>query len=365
MRIVVAADKFSGSLTQAEVAAAVTAGVHDVDPTAQVDVVPVADGGDGTVDAFVAAGWERVVVTAAGPTGEPGPASYARRGTIVVVELAAVCGRLRLPGGVPAPLTATTTGLGEVVAAAVAAGATDVVVGLGGSASTDGGAGMLQALGVVLRDGAGRDLGPGGAALAHVTTVDLTRRRPRWAGVRLTAATDVANGLLGVDGAAAVYGPQKGATAADVTRLDAALERFATATGRPELAAVPGAGAAGGTGFGLLLLGATIRPGVDLVLDVAGFDDLVRGADLVVTGEGSLDRQSLSGKTVTGVARRAAAAGVRVVAVAGRCPLTPDELATVGVGAVATLQALEPDLDRSMAGAASLLRRAIRGLLEG
>ncbi len=361
MRIVVAPDKFKGSLPAAGVAAAVAAGLRDAWRDAEVVAVPVADGGEGTVDAAVAAGFERVPVTTAGPVGDPVRASYARRGEVAVAELACVCGLARRPAGRTAPLTASSFGAGEVVRAALEAGTRLIVLGVGGSASTDGGAGLLQALGARVLDDHGVPVGPGGAGLDDVATLDLTGLL-RFGGVTLTLAADVDNPLTGPDGAAAVYGPQKGASPAEVARLDAGLRRWAgvvaAAVGQ-DWSRAPGAGAAGGVGFAALaVLGARLRPGIELVLDLTGLDSRLAGADLVITGEGSLDGQSLAGKAPVGVARAAARHGVPVVAVAGRNALTADELAAAGIEAVYPLTDLEPDLGRCHTEAAGLLYRA-------
>ena len=361
MKIVVAPDKFKGSLPATQVAAAIAAGLHAGRPGAEVVTIPVADGGEGTVDAAVAAGFERVPVTAAGPAGDPVRASYARRGEVAVVELAGVCGLARLPGGRPAPLSASSFGAGEVLRAALEAGARRIILGVGGSASTDGGAGLLQALGARVLDTSGEPVRPGGAGLREVAALDLTRLHRALYSAEIILAADVDNPLTGPDGAAEVYAPQKGASPAEVAALATGLCRWAavvaTAVGR-DWSRAPGAGAAGGVGFAALaVLGATRRPGIELVLDLAGFETALDGADLVITGEGSLDAQSLAGKTPVGVARAAARRGIGVVAVAGRSTLREAELATAGITAVYPLSDLEPDLERCRAEAARLLRR--------
>lgn len=247
-RVLIAPDKFKGSMTAAQVGAAVAAGIRQVLPDASVTVVPVADGGDGTVAAALAAGFTAIPVVATGPTGEPVDTTYARRDDLAVVELADVSGLLRLPDGKLAPMSATSRGTGEVIAAAVAAGCRRVVLGIGGSAGTDGGAGLLQALGARLLDAEGTEIGGGGAALAQVATMDLTALRERMADVEITVACDVDNPLTGPHGAAAVYGPQKGADDRQVTALDAALTHWAdivAATTGADRRDVPGAGAAG------------------------------------------------------------------------------------------------------------------------
>ncbi|MGN9780090.1 glycerate kinase [Nonomuraea sp. ZG12] len=368
--VLVAPDKFKGSLTAAEVAAVVAAALEAGPGVAAVEL-PVADGGDGTVDAAVACGFTRVTISVTGPTGEPVDASYARRGDTAVVELAEASGLRRLPGG-PEPLTATSHGTGELVADAVKQGATRVVLGLGGSACTDGGAGLVRALGARLLDAAGDDLPPGGAALRDLERIDVSGLLDLSA-VEIVVASDVDNPLLGPHGAAAVYGPQKGATPDQVRVLEAALSRLAAVATRTHglvgavehddrprpmgVAGAPGAGAAGGVGFAALaFLHADVQPGIDYLLDLLGFNDLVKGARLVITGEGSLDEQSLRGKAPVGVAQAAAKAGVPVVAVCGRRTLSDADLQAAGITAAYALTDLEPDPERCMAEAAALLR---------
>jgi glycerate kinase len=361
MRVVVAPDKFKGSLTAAQVAARVAAGLARAAPGAEVVEMPVADGGDGTLEAAVEAGYRRVPVRAEGPTGEPVETAYAERDGVAVVELADVSGLGRLPGGRLAARTASSYGTGQVIRAALDAGCRRVVLGIGGSAGTDGGAGLVQALGGRLAGEHGGEVGRGGAALAAVRSLDLAGLHPALATAEVVVASDVDNPLLGPRGAAAVYGPQKGASPADVAELDAALARWADAvrraTGRDE-AATPGAGAAGGVGFAVLaVLGATLAPGIDLVLDLVGFRAVLPGAGLVITGEGSLDGQTLHGKAPAGVAAAARASGIPVVAVAGRSLLSPSELEPAGILAAYALTDLEPDPGRCMAEAGPLLER--------
>jgi glycerate 2-kinase len=360
-RVVLAPDKFKGSLTAAEVAEALAAGLVDILPQLETIMLPVADGGDGTVAAALSAGFDKITVDAVGPTGEPVQASYALDGDRALVELAAVVGLSMLPGGRLDPLGSHTYGLGLVIADAIRRGATTVVLGLGGSASTDGGAGMVQALGARLLDSRGRDLPPGGGRLAGLARLDLEPLRAVLSGVTIIVASDVDNPLLGPNGAAAVFGPQKGAGPEELERLEQGLQHWASivseATGRDD-AACAGAGAAGGAGFAALaLFDAEIRPGIELILDLIDFDRRVLGADLVVTGEGSLDEQSLAGKAPIGVARAAARSGVPVVAVAGRLQLSPLRLREAGIAAAYALTELEPDLDRCIANASPLLRR--------
>ncbi len=303
----------------------------------------------------------------AGPTGEPVDTGYAVRDGVAVVELADACGLDRLPGGHLAPLTASSLGFGEAIAAALSAGCRRIVLGIGGSASTDGGAGMLTGLGARLLDADATVLPPGGAALEHLDRVDLTGLHPSIGSTEFVLASDVDNPLLGATGAAAVYGPQKGATPDDVARLEEALRRWSIGLARAvapaadpsgqSAADLPGAGAAGGVGFAALsVLHAQARPGIDLLLELTGFHEQLSAADLVITGEGSLDSQTLHGKAPAGVAAAARRSGVPVIAVAGRNLLQHGELAAAGVSAVYALLDIEPDPAVCMADAARLLR---------
>ena len=360
MRVVVAPDKFKGSLTAVDVAARVSAGLRSVIADLEIIQAPVADGGDGTVDAAVAAGFDRIAVVATGPTGQPVQTCYARRGDEAVIEMASVCGLLLLPDGELEPVTSSSYGLGEVVLSAVRAGSRRIVVGIGGSASTDGGAGFLQALGIRVFGKQGTDVPRGGSALADVATVDLSTLPAEFVGVEIVVASDVDNPLTGLNGAAAVYGPQKGASPAQVGELDAGLIHWAAVVARAtgaDHAATAGAGAAGGVGFAMAALGATVRPGIDLVLDLIGFTAALSKADLVITGEGSLDAQTLAGKAPIGVANAARAAGVPVVAVCGRRLLSSQDLARAGFVATYALTDIEADVTTCMAQAGPLLER--------
>jgi glycerate 2-kinase len=358
MRVVLAPDKFKGCLTAGEVADALSAGLVRGRPGVETIKLPVADGGDGTVAAALTSGFTKIVVDAVGPTGKPIRAPYALDGNRAVVELAAVVGLDLLPDARPDPLGSSTYGLGLVMADAVARGAELIVLGLGGSASTDGGAGMVQALGVRLLDADGHELGRGGGALTRLARIDLTGLA-RLSAVTIMVASDVDNPLLGPAGAAAVFGPQKGATPADIVALEQGLSTWARIVGAAtgsDLADTPGAGAAGGTAYAALaVLDADLTPGIELILSLIGFENRLAGVDLVITGEGSLDEQSLAGKAPVGVARAAARAGVPVVAVAGRTRLSRARLAEAGIAAAYPLSDLEPDPVRSIADAPRLL----------
>jgi glycerate kinase len=349
--VVIAPDKFKGTLTAAQVAEHVAAGLDRACPGLRSVQVPVADGGDGTVDAAQAAGYRRVETGVCGPTGIATAAAFAFGEGTAIIESAQASGLSRLPDGAPAPLTASSRGVGELVLAAVRMRAKRIVLGLGGVASTDGGAGLVTALGARLLDESGAQLPPGGAALARLHRIDISELKDL-SGTEVIVATDVDNPLLGAHGAAAVYGPQKGASARDVRSLEDGLTRWADVAERT-LGRVSrdehGAGAAGGLGFAALaFLGATMRPGIELMLDLLSFAGHLPGAQLVITGEGALDTQTLRGKAPFGVARATAAVtpDLPVVAVAGVCSLTPEQLRPAGISAAYALTDIEPDLNR-------------------
>ncbi|KOV88608.1 glycerate kinase [Streptomyces sp. NRRL WC-3618] len=364
----IAADKFKGSLTAVEVAERVSAGLRKAAPGVEIESLPVADGGDGTVAAAVAAGFARREVRVTGPLGHEVTAAFALRGDTAVVEMAEASGLQRLPAGVFGPLTASTYGSGELLRAALDAGARTIVFGVGGSATNDGGAGMLTALGARFLDADGAPVPPGGGGLAGLVTADLSGLDARLADVDLVLASDVDNPLTGPTGAPAVYGPQKGASPDDVAALDGALAHYAkvleTVIGwkAAEYAAAPGAGAAGGIGYGALVMGARFRPGIEVMLDVLGFADAVDRATLVITGEGSLDEQTLHGKAPAGVAAAARAQGREVVAVCGRLALRPEALGRAGIRRAYPLTEIEPDLAKCVSDAGPLLERVAENI---
>ncbi|WP_157802306.1 glycerate kinase [Diaminobutyricimonas aerilata] len=324
MRVVIAPDSFKGSLTAREVAAAIAAGWREQRPDDELVLVPLADGGEGTLDAMEQAmpdAARRSAGTVTGPDGRPVAGEYlALPGGVAVVELAQSSG-LPLMGGLD-PLHATTRGLGEVIGRALDDGATSIVVGLGGSASTDGGAGALRALGLRLLDEHGADVSDGGAALLEVRTVDRSGLRPIPGGV--TLLSDVTAPLLGPTGAAAVFGPQKGAAEHDVALLDRALAHFASLLGGDP--SVAGTGAAGGTGFGLLAAyDARIVSGADHLAALVGLPERIAASDLVLSGEGRFDEQSLGGKIVGRTLATARAAGVPAGVIAGQITTAPPQ----------------------------------------
>lgn len=361
MRVVVAPDSFKGSLSAVEVCAAVEAGVRRGAPHAEVAAVPMADGGEGTLDCFLRArGGAAVEVAATDPLGRPVKARYALSGDgrSAVVELAAASGLPLVEDVPPDPMNAATTGTGELIADAVRRGARDVLVCVGGSASTDGGAGLLRALGVRFLDAAGEELPPGGAALARLASIDDSAVPDAVRATRFRVACDVANPLVGPDGAAAVFGPQKGASPAQVAELDAALTVFADvlAARGVRVHDLPGAGAAGGTCGGLAgLLGAEPSGGALLVAEAVGLPSALTGADLVITGEGRVDGQSAGGKVVSAVAALARGRGVPCVALAGGVAGPLDELHALGLTAAFSLADGPRTLEELKANAAPLL----------
>ncbi len=356
--VLVAPDSFKGSLTSVEVARALADGWQRARHDDTILLCPLADGGEGTLAAIEAAGgWKRQTALVRDPLGRPITADWLRSddGTRAAIEMAAASGLSLLAPSERDAAGATSIGTGDLIRAALDAGVTSLVLGIGGSATTDGGAGLLTGLGAV----ADRD-GP---------TADLSALDPRLSGVGLEVACDVTNPLLGPSGAAATYGPQKGASPTDVTDLDARLARFAdaldVASGRSERE-TPGAGAAGGVGYALLSLGDrfarfALRPGIDLVMDATDFDARLAGADLVVTGEGRIDAQTAFGKTALGVAKRARSAGVPCIAVGGGVePAGIEALASVGAIAVPVVERPQTVDEAMNAGIEPLVRCGTR-----
>jgi glycerate kinase len=323
MRLLVAPQEYKGTLTAVEAAEAMVAGLRRLFPDAEVDIAPMADGGPGTAEALQrASGGEWRSATVHDPLMRLIEARWLRRpdGT-AVIECAEASGLLRLLPSELDPLRASTFGTGELIAAALDAGCRDFIIGLGGSATNDGGAGMAQALGYRLLDASGDDLQPGGAALLRLVRIDVAGALEALESARFVAATDVRNPLCGPEGASAVYGPQKGASPADVNVLDSALRHFAAVIQQDlglEIANVPGAGAAGGLGAGVVaFLGARIESGAEVVGRAAGLEGRVRACDAVITGEGRLDGQTAFGKATAYVARRARAGRRPVVCLPG------------------------------------------------
>lgn len=362
MKIVIAPDSFKESLSAPEVAAAIARGWQQVFPEAECLLRPMADGGEGTVDALLAAvGGQRRECRVRGPLGEPVAAHWGWLGQdTAVIEMAAASGLHRVPRERRNARLASSYGTGELILQALDAGARRIILGLGGSASNDAGAGLLQALGMRLLDARGKELGPGGAALAGLERLDPGALDARLRGVRIEVAADVDNPLCGPRGASAVFGPQKGATPEQVVELDAALGRFAAVVAAAlgeDHARFPGAGAAGGLGFAArAFLAASFRPGIELVAELSGLAAAVAGADLVITGEGRMDAQTLHGKAPVGVARVAKRAGVPVIALAGSLGEGYQALHDAGIEAAFSLAPGPISLEQALASAAEQLQ---------
>ena len=342
LRVLVAPDSFKGTFSSVVVAAALAEGWSAFRPDDTVSLTPMADGGEGTLDAVEASGgWDRHAVAAKDPLMRTMTAAFLRDGDRAVVEMASASGLSCLPLAERDAMAATTFGTGQILAAAIGLGCREIVIGFGGSATTDGGAGLLEALGARFRDEDGNDLAPGGGALGRLASVDLSDMPDVLSEVHLTVASDVTNPLLGGRGAAATYGPQKGATPDQVAELDRNLRRYADIIegliGRP-LRYESGTGAAGGAIFGLLSVAERfasfeVRPGVDVFMELTGFDEDVASADLVLTGEGLVDIQTGYGKTAMGVAERARAAGAATICFGGG--VTPEGAAFMhGLGVI-------------------------------
>lgn len=361
-KILIAPDSFKGTLTASEVCAAVSASATAVFPECSVISLPIADGGEGSVDCVLAAcGGARRRCIAAGPLFAPIEAYYGRLADGSAIVETAACAGLSLMRE-PSPITSTTYGVGELILNAAQNGAKRIVVGLGGSVTNDGGCGMAAALGVRFYKRDGAPFVPVGGTLGEIARIDVSEKSGYLSGVEIIAMCDVKNPLYGSRGAAHIFGPQKGASPADVEALDAGLRNLAAVVRSSlglDAAELPGAGAAGGMGYGMhVFLNARLQSGVDTVLDLVCFDELVRDADLVVTGEGKLDAQSGMGKAVGGVAARAGKAGVPVIAFVGG--VEGDDALTQGPDAVFTINRLPQPLSESAPQSGENLRKTAR-----
>ena len=374
--MVIAPDKFKGSVTALEAAAAMARGVARAAPEASIDQVPMADGGEGTTQALVAAtGGSIREAQVTGPMGEPVIACFGLLGDgrTAVLEMAAASGLVLVPAEKRNPLVTTTRGTGELLLAAVAAGAMRVVIGIGGSATNDGGAGLGQAIGFRLLDDQGRDLDPGGGKLDRLDRIDRSGRRRELAGVEIAVACDVTNTLCGPRGASAVYGPQKGADARMVEILDQNLAHFAAVVERDLGVAIrdlPGSGAAGGLGGGLVAFaGGKLEPGIALIIDAVGLAAKLENADLCLTGEGAIDAQSAFGKTAVGVARSARSLRCPTLALAGSIGSGARAVLDHGIDAYFAICPGPLSLELAIEQAQELLEQAteqaVRGFLAG
>ncbi|MEA4883616.1 MAG: glycerate kinase [Clostridia bacterium] len=369
MRVVVAPDSFKGSLTAAEVCQGVEDGFRRVFPDADIVSIPMADGGEGTVQSLVDATGGRIVEREArGPLGAPVKAFYGilGDGATAVIEMASASGLPLVESGRRNPLIATTWGTGELISAALDEGCRRFIVGIGGSATNDGGAGAAQALGAHLLDSDGMEIGPGGAELSRLARIDLSRMDPRVMESEFVVACDVDNPLTGPRGASAVYGPQKGATPEMVRKLDDALRNYSGIILRDlgmDINGMPGAGAAGGLGGGLVAFAhATLRRGVHIVRDTTQLREKMVGADLVITGEGRIDFQTLYGKTPMGVAEVAAELRIPVVVIAGSISDDARGLYDHGIGALLTIVKGPCTVDQAIERAEALVRDAAETL---
>lgn len=373
MRILIAPDKFKGSLTAVEAAAAIAEGALRVYPDAVATQFPVADGGEGTLEAAVAAGYEERINAVVGPILAPIGAAWALRkdgngGGTAVIETAQASGLAHMEPTPENSLRAHSYGCGQLIAAALDAGATEIVLGVGGSAMSDGGSGALRALGLKPLDAAGNVVPLGGGSLSDAVSLDASGLDPRLSAVTFRIAVDVQNPLYGSTGAAYVFGPQKGADDDAMEKLDAGLRNWASllreATGRD--VNVPGAGAAGGFPASFLAFTrATLEGGFALVAGLTGLDEQLKDADLVITGEGSMDSQSLTGKAPIALADAARERGIPVIVVAGRILVTPEDLAEHGVVAAAQLLDVADSPEDAVANAGKYLAWATRQVLEG
>ncbi|MDR3426845.1 glycerate kinase [Silvimonas sp.] len=369
MKIVIAPDSYKESLSALEVAIQIEAGFREVFPSADYLKMPMADGGEGTVQAMVeATQGRRIEVTVTGPSGEPVAAFYGLTGDgrTAVIEMAAASGLALLTPAQRNPLFTTSYGTGELIRAALDAGARHFILGIGGSATNDGGVGMAQALGARFITAEGKELGRGGAALAHLANIDLAGLDPRLAQSAIEVACDVDNPLTGPNGASAVFGPQKGATPEMVRQLDANLAHYAGIIQRDlglDVNNVAGAGAAGGMGAGMLaFLQGRLRAGGDIVAEAVGLDAAIRNADLVITGEGRMDGQTIHGKTPMAVALVAQRHGVPVIGIAGSLSGDVAVVYQHGIDAVFSVLHSASTLDEALVQAAQNVRLAARNV---
>ncbi|HAS6153173.1 TPA: glycerate kinase [Vibrio vulnificus] len=369
MKIVIAPDSYKESLTAMDVAIAIEKGFKQVLPDAHYVKLPMADGGEGTVQSMVdATGGTIIAHTVTGPLGQrvDGFFGLLGEGKIAVIEMAAASGLHLVSPELRNPLITTTLGTGELIKAALDHGVEHIIVGIGGSATNDGGIGMAQALGIKLLDAHGNALGYGGGELAKLATIDCSQLDPRLAQVRLEVACDVDNPLCGIKGASAVFGPQKGATPAMVTILDKNLAHYAAIIKQQlgvDVRDMAGAGAAGGMGAALLgLLNAELRPGIEIVMDAVRLDEIVANADLVITGEGRIDSQTIHGKTPIGVARTAKKHGLPVIGIAGCLSADCGVVHEHGLDAVFAVVNRSVDLPTALAEAAENVELTARNV---
>ena len=342
MKIVIAPDSFKGSASSSEIGRWIASGIHSVIPNCETVTIAIGDGGEGSLDSVLQSGFTAIECEVLGPVDNPVRAKFGLRDKTALIEMAQASGLAQLPEGRKSALSASSYGTGQLMKAALDNHATEIILAIGGSATTDAGAGALQALGARLRDASGNEIARGGAALSNCAEIDISNLDPRLAGVNFIVASDVTNSLLGDNGAARVFAPQKGATPEDVETLEKSLAHFASLIGA-DFADLPGAGAAGGFGYmAMALLNAQQRSGIDLILDLVNFDAQCAGADYIVTGEGRFDSQSLQGKAPWGILQRAQSRSIPTYLICGDA----DTHQSGDFAAVLTLTSLEPDREK-------------------
>jgi glycerate kinase len=351
MKIVIAPDSFKGSASSSDIARWIETGIHSVIPNCETHKIAIGDGGEGSLDAVLAAGFAAHSVEVLGPLGNVVAAEIAIKGDTAFIEMAQASGLSQLPGGKRNALKASSFGTGQLILAALNKGVTKIVLAIGGTATTDAGAGALQALGTKLIDSSGFEIAPGGAALIDCVSIDTSNLDPRLADISFTLASDVTNPLLGDNGAARVFSPQKGATPDQVEILERSITHFASLVGGG-YAIKPGAGAAGGFGFmAYAFLKAEARSGIDLILDLVEFDSKVEGADFIITGEGRFDSQSVQGKAPWGILQRASKLSIPTFLVCGDA----DTHQASGFAGIHTLTSIEADIEKCISEPAPLV----------
>ena len=370
MKVIISPDSFKGSVSAIEVAKSIEEAILTVEPTAKTVTMPVADGGEGTIEAIASCVQTEIhEMAVCGPMGEEAMAYYATidNGETAIVEMAQASGLPMVPVEERNPLVSTTYGTGELMKAALDNGCKKMIIGIGGSATNDGGAGALAALGALFKDADGNDLLLGGGALADLAEIDLTNFDKRLFDIDITVACDVTNPLTGANGASAIYGPQKGATPEMVEELDSALANFAKVSTKvlgEDYSICPGAGAAGGLGFALLAFcKAKFAAGIDIVLNVCGFEKELEDADLVITGEGRIDGQSVQGKVLYGIGMRAKEKNVPVIAIGGGIKEDSEALLDCGISAMFSIANGPMTLDYAMENGRDLIKRVAKNII--
>ena len=351
MKILIAPDSFKGSASSSDIATWIESGIHSVIPDCETVKIAIGDGGEGSLDAVLSAGFTAIKCDVLGPVGNSVTTQIAFSGDTAFIEMAQASGLSQLPGGVKSALTASSFGTGQLILEALNRGASRIILGVGGTATTDAGAGALQALGAKLLGTDGIDIAPGGAALSGCTEIDTSGIDPRIAKVSFTLASDVTNPLLGHEGAARVFAPQKGAAPADVDVLEKSIAQFASLVAG-DFASLPGAGAAGGFGFmAYAFLSAQAQSGIDVILDLVGFDSHLAGADYVITGEGKFDSQSVKGKAPWGILQRAQKSKIPTFLVCGDAEIQQQTL----LAEIFTLTSIESDINKCISNPAPLV----------